>query len=93
LVVCAGLIFRFGFMKIFHNMNKNHVYRKPETVEENREPQLEPQKLEKENNNMYRIVGIIDDHYIVETPEGLKKVKISGTDKKNINDKIKIEKL
>ncbi len=31
---------------------------------------------------MSRIVGIIDDHYIVQTPEGLKKVKISGTDKK-----------
>ena len=36
LVVCAGLIFRFGFMKIFHNMNKNHVYRKPETDQENK---------------------------------------------------------
>ena len=26
------------------------------------------------NNNMYRIIGIIGDHYIVETPEGLRKV-------------------
>ncbi len=43
--------------------------------------------------NMYRIVGIIDGHYIVQTPKGLKKVKISGTDKKNIRDEIKIEKL
>ena len=93
LVVCAGLIFRFGFMKIFHNMNKNHVYRKPEIFEENRETEPESEKLEKENNNMYRIVGIIDGHYIIQTPKGLKKVKISGTNKKNINDEIKIEKL
>jgi hypothetical protein len=92
LVVCAGLIFRFGFMKIFHNMNKNHVYREPVTVEEEKEPDLEPEKREKENN-MYRIVGLIDGHYIVQTPKGLKKVKISRTDKKNINDKINIEKL
>ena len=25
---------------------------------------------------MYRIVGIIDGHYIVETPKGLKKPKV-----------------
>jgi hypothetical protein len=93
LVVCAGLIFRFGFMKIFHNMNKNHVYRKPATVEENREPQPEPEKSVMEGNNMYRIVGIIDDLYIVQTPKGLKKVKVSGNNKKNINDEIRMEKL
>ncbi len=34
------------------------------------ESQLEPEELEKENNNMYRIISY---HYIVETPEGLKK--------------------
>ena len=93
LVVCAGLIFRFGFMKIFHNMNKNHVYRKPETVEENRKLQLEPEKSEKENNNIYRIVGIIDGHYVVKTPKGLKKVKVVESNKKNVRDEIKIEKL
>ncbi len=31
--------------------------------------------------------------YIVQTPNGLKKVKVSGTDKKNINDEIKIKNL
>ena len=55
--------------------------------------QPEPEKLEKENGNMYRIIGIIDSHYIVQTPKGFKNVKVSGTDKKNINDEIKIEKL
>lgn len=56
-------------------------------------PQLEPEKLENGNNNMYIIVGIIDDHYIVQTHEGLKKVKIDVQNKKNINDEIRIEKL
>ncbi len=42
---------------------------------------------------MYKIIGIIDGHYIVQTPKGLKKVKISGTDKRNIHDEIKIVKL
>jgi hypothetical protein len=74
-------------------MNKNHVYRKPATVEENREPQHEPEKLAMEGNNMYRIVGIIDGHYIVRTPKGLKKVKVIKSSKKNINDEIRIKKL
>ncbi len=74
-------------------MNKNHVYRKTETVEENRESELETENLEMENNNMYRIVGIIDGHYIVETHKGLKKVKVSKSNKKNVNDKIRVEKL
>ncbi len=45
------------------------------------------------SDDMYKIIGIVDDHYIVKTHKGLKKVKISGADKKNINDEIRIEKL
>ncbi len=53
LVICAGLIFQFGFMKIFQNMNKHNI----------------------------------------QTPEGLKKVKVVKANKKNVSDEIKIEKL
>ncbi len=42
---------------------------------------------------MYRFIAIIDGHYIVQTRKGFKKIKISSTDKKNINDEIRIEKL
>lgn len=42
---------------------------------------------------MYRSVDIIDDYYIVQTPDGFKKVKISKPNKKNARDKIKSEKL
>ncbi|MGR3174465.1 MAG: hypothetical protein ACUZ8N_07695 [Candidatus Scalindua sp.] len=50
-----------------------------------------PEKSERENNNMYRIIGIIDGHYIVQTPKGLKKVKVTKSNKKNVHDEIKIE--
>ena len=42
---------------------------------------------------MYRIIGIIDGHYIVETPKGLKKMKVTRSNKKNVHDEIRIEKL
>ena len=93
LIVCAGLIFRFGFMKIFHNMNKHNIRTPAIVANDVQKPQIEPEKLENENKNMYRIVGIIDGHYIVKTSEGLKKVTVIGTNKKNVRDEIKIEKL
>jgi Zonular occludens toxin (Zot). len=93
LVVCAGLIFRFGFMKIFHNMNKHNIRTTMSVIDEIQEPQLEPEELEKENSNMYDIVGMVANQYIVKTSKGLKRVKIKASDNKIIGDQIKIEKL
>ncbi|GAX61627.1 hypothetical protein SCALIN_C27_0021 [Candidatus Scalindua japonica] len=93
LVVCAGLIFRFGFMKIFHNMNKHNIRTPVSVIDDVQKPQLEPEELKREDNNMYRIVGIIDGHYIVQTSKGLKKVKVIVPNKKSIRDEIRIEKL
>ncbi len=59
-------------------MNSNVIY----LIDDVQEPQLEPDNLEKENNNMYRIIGIVDGHYVVKTPKGLKKVKIDVQNKK-----------
>ncbi len=42
---------------------------------------------------MYRIIGIIDGHYIVQTPKGLKEVKVIKSNKKNVRDELKIENL
>ncbi len=50
-------------------------------------------KLENENNNMYRIISIVDGLYIVQTPKGVKKVKVIKSNKKDVRDEIKIEKL
>jgi hypothetical protein len=46
-------------------MNSNVIY----IIDDVQESQHEPEKLEKENNNVYRIVGIIDGHYIVKIPK------------------------
>ncbi|TWU28904.1 hypothetical protein S225a_26960 [Candidatus Brocadiaceae bacterium S225] len=74
-------------------MNKNNIETSASVIDNVQESQLEQEELEKENSNMYRIIGIIDGHYIVQTHKGLKKVKVVGLDKKSINDDIKIEKL
>ncbi len=61
-------------------------------IDDVQEPQLEPEKSEKENN-MYDIVGMVGDQYIVKTDKGLKRVKIKASDNKRIGDQIIIEKL
>jgi hypothetical protein len=89
LVVCAGLIFRFGFMKIFHNMNKNHVYRKEEVKTDVLIPVVDSKSLDLiDHSNMYKIVGMVGDQYIVKTDKGLKRVKIKASDNKRIGDQI-----
>ena len=103
LVVCAkssapfvrgGLIFRFGFMNIFHNMNKNHVYRNEEIKSDVLADAVKPEDLNLiDHSNMYKIVGTIGNIYIVKTDSGLKRAKIKGLDNKRIGDQIKIEKL
>ena len=60
-------------------------------IDDVQEPQPEPEVLEKDNDNMYTIVGTIDGYYIVQTPKGLKKAKIDVQNKKNINDEIENE--
>ncbi len=45
------------------------------------------------HNNLFKIIGIVDNHYIVKTHKGLRKVKIIESNRKNINDEIRIEKL
>ena len=80
-------------MNLIGKMNKNKIGTSASVNDDVQEPQLEPKELENENNNMYRIIGIIDGHYIVQTPKGLKKVKVIKSNKKNVRDEIKIEKL
>ncbi len=74
-------------------MNKHNIRTPASVIDDVQEPQFEQENLEKENNNMYGIIGIIDGHYIVQTPKGLKKVKVIKSNKKDVRDEIKIEKL
>jgi hypothetical protein len=82
LVVCAKssapfvrglLIFRFGFMNLIGKMNKHNIGTPASVIGDVQEAQLEPEELEKENNNMYRIIGIMDGHYVVKNSERIKK--------------------
>ena len=86
IISLAGVMFKFIFLNIILGMGKS--------------PSQDPQQeivqsiLEDLNNDdMYKIIGIVDDHYIVKTHKGLKKVKIDMIKKKSINDEIKIDKL
>ena len=93
IISLAGVMFKFVFLNIILGMGKSPI----------QDPQQEivksiledPIKTSDDLNNddMYRIIGIVEDHYIVKTHKGLKKVKISASDKKNINDEIRIEAL
>ena len=70
-------------------MNKHNIRTSVSVIDDIQEPQLEPEKLEKENN-MYDIIGMVADQYIVKTDKGLKRVKIKVSDNKRIGDQIKI---
>ena len=93
IISLAGVMFKFVFLNIILGMGKSS----------SSDPQQEivksiledPIKTSDDLNNddMYRIIGIVDNHYIVKTHKGLKKVKISSADQKNINDEIRIEAL
>jgi hypothetical protein len=90
IISLAGLMFKFVFLNVILGMGKSEV------------PVMEASLPDKDNNtvvervvstNEYKIIGIVDDHYIVKTHKGLKKVKIDVQNRKNINDEIRIEKL
>ncbi len=75
-------MFEFVFLNIILGMGKSP----------GQEPEQEivksvvsnPIKISEDLNNddMYRIIGIVDNHYIVKTHKGLKKVKIDMKKKK-----------
>ena len=68
LVVCAILIFRFGFMNIIGKMNKGKSFRgsvKEKVIEE-----AEQEKSESKEENLNQIMGIINRNYIVKTRNG-----------------------
>ncbi len=86
-------MFKFVFLNIILGMGKSPTQDlQQEIVQSVIEGTIKTSE-DLNNDDMYRIIGIVDDHYIVKTHKGLKEVKIFGADKRNINDEIKIEKL
>ena len=89
----AGVMFKFVFLNIILGMGKSPGQDPQQEIVKSILPDTIKTSEDLDNDDMYRIIGIVDNHYIVKTHKGLKKVKISSTDKKNINDEIRIEKL
>jgi len=92
IISLAGVMFKFVFLNIILGMGK--VPSQDPQQEIVKSVLVDPIKTSEDLNStgMYKIIGIVDGHYIVKTHKGLRKVKISGTEK-NINDEIRIEKL
>ena len=93
IISLAGVMFKSVFLNIILGMGKNSGQEQQQKIAES--ILEDPIKISDDLNNddMYRIIGIVDNHYIVKTHKGLKKVKISASDKKSINDEIRIEAL
>lgn len=85
----AGAMFKFVFLNKILGMGKTKEIPKTEAPV----PPVSEEKGIIQSENLFRIIGIVDDHYIVNTYKGLKRVKIDMNNRKNINDEIKIEKL
>ena len=93
IISLAGVMFKFVFLNIILGMGKSSTQdTQQEIVRSINEDDIKTSE-NLNNDGMYRIIGIVEDHYIVKTHKGLRKVKITGVDKKNINDEIRIEKL
>ncbi len=82
-------MFKFVFLNIILGMGKPKAQVETPAITK----KIDAKTLDSEEINNDNLFKIIDGHYIVKTHKGLKKLKISDTDKKNINDEIKIEKL
>lgn len=92
IISIAGVMFKFVFLNIILGMGKPKA--QVETPAITKKIDAETQDSEEIiKNNLFKIIGIVDDHYIVKTHKGLRKVKMDMKKKKNINDEIKIENL
>ena len=89
----AGVMFKFVFLNIILGMGKSSIQNPQQEIVKSILPDTIETSEDLNNDDMYSIIGIVDDHYIVKTYKGLKRVKISGDDRKGINDEIKIENL
>ena len=92
IISLAGVMFKFVFLNIILGMGKSSTQDTQQEVVKSIVPDT-IKTSECLNDDMYRIIGIVDNHYIVKTHKGLRKVKATKSNKKNIHDKIKIEKL
>ena len=89
IISLAGVMFKFVFLNMLLGMGKPEVKVDSSAVAVQEEKKI----VLPSSKDEYKIIGIVNDHYIVKTHKGLKKVKIDVKNRKNINDEIRIEKL
>jgi hypothetical protein len=93
IISLAGVMFKFVFLNIILGMGKSPIQDPQQEIVKSILPDTIETSEDLNNNDMYRIIGIVDGHYIVKTSKDLKRVKIRPSDNKRIGDQIKIEKL
>jgi len=72
--VRGGVMFKFVFLNIIPGMGKSPGQDSQQEIVKNllEDPIKTSEDLN--HDDMYRIIGIVDDHYIVNTHKGLRKV-------------------
>ncbi len=93
IISLAGVMFKFVFLNIILGMGKSPVQDPQQEIMKSIIEDSIKTSEDLSNHDMYRIIGIVDAHYIVMAQKGLKRVKINADDKKDINDKFRIENL
>ena len=73
IISLAGVMFKFVFLNIILGMGKSSGQEQQQEIVESilEDPIKTSDDLN--NDDMYRIIGIVDNHYIVKTHKGLKK--------------------
>jgi hypothetical protein len=93
IISLAGVMFKFVFLNIILGMGKNSTQDpRQEIIKSIIEDPIKTSE-DLNNDDLYRIIGIVDGHYVVKTHKGLKRVKIKDSENKRIGAQIKIEKL
>ena len=93
IISLAGVMFKFVFLNIILGMGKSSTQdTQQEIVQSILEDPIQTSD-DLNNDDMYDIVGLIGNEYVVKTHKGLKRVKVKASDNKRIGDQIKIEKL
>jgi hypothetical protein len=91
IISLAGVMFKFVFLNIILGMGKSSSQHAQQVIVESVAADTTKMSEDLNNEDMYKIFGIVDDHYIVKTHKGLKKVKIKN--KISIGNGIRIDNL
>ena len=73
IISLAGVMFKFVFLNIILGMGKTPGQEPQQEIVKSILPDTTKASDDLNNDDMYRIIGIVDNHYIVKTHKRLKK--------------------